>query len=82
MSDEDDIEEIIDKASVAAKEAHNGELPDNVTVVWRRFGHGGRWEARGPVSTAYCGTDQVEAYRQAWWMVWCDDEYHRRREAT
>ena len=81
MSDVD-IEALIDEAGAKAKTAHQGVLPDNVKVVWRGFGRGGRWEARGPVSTAYCANDQVEAYRQAWWMVWCDDEFHRRKEAA
>lgn len=74
------IEELQTRAADAAKARHNDVLPDGFSVVWRRFGNrgGGRWEARAPRATSYCGDDRALAERDIWWYVWCEDDHQAR----
>jgi hypothetical protein len=71
---------IIEQQSHEARLRHDGVLPPEVKIKYRRFGkHGYRYEAHGPGSTAFCGHDYEAAMFEAWWMVACMDNENARK---
>lgn len=76
-----EVKALVLASSERCEREHGGVLPDCVFFGKRPYGRGFRWIARNSAVEASFPSDQRDAaWREAWWLAFCELDYRKRQE--